>query len=120
MTDKRKYDLEERLIEFTLLLYRIIELLPDNRIGNYIAGQLVRSGTSPAFNYGEVQGAESARDFIHKMNICLKELRETLISLKIIKKKPLIENEIIDVALVECNELISIFVSSIGTARKNK
>lgn len=117
--NQRKFDIEERLIEFTLLIYRVIELLPDNRIGNYIAGQLVKSGTSPTFNYGEAQSAESVNDFIHKMSVCLKELRETLISLKIIKRKPLIQNEIIDVALVECNELISIFVSSINTARKN-
>ncbi|MFH0867422.1 MAG: four helix bundle protein [Bacteroidota bacterium] len=117
---QRIFDLEERLIEFTLLIYRIVELLPDNRIGNYIAGQLIKSGTSPTFNYGEAQSAESVSDFIHKMSICLKELRETLISLRIIKRKPLIQNEIIDVVLVECNELISIFVSSIFTARRNK
>jgi len=89
----RKYDLEERLIGFALLVIQIVEILPDNKVGNHIGGQLLRSGTSPAFNYGEAQSAESINDFIHKMKICLKELRETKISLKIIKRKPLLKSD---------------------------
>jgi len=117
----RKYDLEERLISFALLVIRIVEILPDNKVGNHIGGQLLRSGTSPAFNYGEAQSAESINDFIHKMKICLKELRETKISLKIIKRKPLLNpDKIIDEGLKECDELIAIFVKSIDTAQKNK
>jgi four helix bundle protein len=65
MTNK-KYDLEERLIDFTVIITDIIEALPNSRLGNYIAGQLVRSGCSPALNYGEAQSAESRNDFIHK------------------------------------------------------
>jgi four helix bundle protein len=118
---KRIYDLEERLIEFSLLIIQIVELLPNTKAGNHIGGQLIRSGTSPAFNYGEAQSAESINDFIHKMKICLKELRETKISLKIIKKKPLIKSlEIIEPVLKESNELIAIFVKSINTAESNK
>lgn len=117
----RKYDLEERLIGFALLVIQIVEILPDNKVGNHIGGQLLRSGTSPAFNYGEAQSAESINDFIHKMKICLKELRETKISLKIIKRKPLLKSDkIIDEALKECDELIAIFVKSIDTAQKNR
>jgi len=102
----KKYDLEERLIEFALMIIQIVEMLPENKVGNHIGGQLLRSGTSPAFNYGEAQSAESISDFIHKMKVCLKELRETKISLKIIKGKPLLNpNEIIDKALKECDEL---------------
>lgn len=76
----KKYDLEERLIQFALLIIDIVEMLPNTRAGNHIAGQLIRSGTSSAFNYGEAQVAESRDDFIHKMKICLKELKETHIA----------------------------------------
>ena len=81
---KIKYDLEERLIQFALLIIDIVEMLPNTRAGNHIAGQLICSGTSPAFNYGEAQVAESRDDFIHKMKICLKELKETHIAVQII------------------------------------
>jgi len=119
--ENRKYDLEERLINFSVRILNVVEALPDNRIGNHIAGQLVRSGTSPASNYGEAQSAESRIDFVHKMKIALKELRETRIWLLIIQKKQLITPvKKLDVILSECNELISIFVTSIKTAQKNK
>ena len=117
----RKYDLEERLIDFAVCIINIVEALPNTRAGNHIAGQLVRCGTSPAPNYGEAQSAESRKDFIHKIKICLKELRETKIWLKVIQRKNLIRNtkETEDI-LDECDELISIFVASIKTAEKNK
>ena len=86
----KKYDLEERLIQFALLIIDIVEMLPNTRAGNHIAGQLIRSGTSPAFNYGEALVAESRDDFIHKMKICLKEPKETHIAVQIIRRKPLI------------------------------
>lgn len=118
----QKFDLENRLVNFSLQIIKIAELLPLSFVGKHISSQLVRSGTSPALHYGEAQGAESRTDFIHKMKICLKELRETFISLKIIKLKPLIMGnaELQDNALKECNELISIFVKSIETAKKNR
>lgn len=93
----------------------------NTRTGNHIAGQLVRSGTSPALVYGEAQSAESINDFIHKLKVLLKELRETYISLKIIGRVPLTKKiDIVEKTTIECNELISIFVKSIVTARKNK
>ncbi|MBN8691963.1 MAG: four helix bundle protein [Bacteroidetes bacterium] len=117
----KKFDLEERLISFSLLNMEIVEMLPNTKAGNHIAGQLLRSGTSPAFNYGEAQVAESRNDFIHKMKICLKELKETSIALEIVKRKPLIkELDKVERANKECKELISIFVKSIETARRNK
>ena len=117
----KKYDLEERLIEFALLVIKIVELLPENKVGNHIGGQLLRSGTSPALNYEEAQSAESRNDFIHKMKICLKELRETNVSLKIIIKKPLLNSaEIPCMAIRECDELLAIFVKSVETAQNNK
>ena len=118
--NKDNYNIEERLIDFAVAITDIIERLPNTRLGNHISGQLVRSGTSPAPNYGEAQSAESRKDFIHKMKIALKELRESLIWLQIIQRKKLIndKNEIQDV-LSECDELIRIFVKSIQTAESN-
>ena len=75
--DGKTYDLEERLIDFAVRIIRMAESLPKTKVGNQVSGQLVRCGTSPAPNYGEAQSAESRADFIHKMKVCLKELRET-------------------------------------------
>ena len=117
----RKYDLEQRLIEFAIRIMGVVEALPNTRPGGHIAGQLIRSGTSPAPNYGEAQSAESRNDFIHKMKVALKELRETRVWLLIIQGKPLIEPaEKLAPILEECNELIAIFVTSVATAVKNK
>jgi len=120
-TKNRKYDLEERLIDFAVRIINIVEALPNTQSGNHVAGQLVRCGTSAAPNYGEAQGAESRRDFIHKMKIALKELRETQVWLKIIQHKKWVKiQEELKALITECNELISIFVASIKTAQKNK
>jgi four helix bundle protein len=116
----RKFDLEERLIDFAVLIIEISESLNNTRAGNHISGQLVRSGTSPALHYGEAQSAESRNDFIHKLKILLKELRESLVALKIIKRVLLTKKiDLVEKGTVECNELISIFVKSIETAKKN-
>ena len=118
--EEKMYDLEDRLIEFAVLTMEIAEALSRSDSGRYLSGQMIRSGTSPALVYGEAQSAESRNDFIHKMKVALKELRETCINLKIIQKKEfrsLPEN--LPMALAEVNELISIFVKSIQTAKKN-
>ncbi|MFO1484504.1 MAG: four helix bundle protein [Verrucomicrobiaceae bacterium] len=115
----KTYDLEERLIDFAVRVITVVEALPDTKAGRHIAGQLVRSGTSPAPNYGEAQSAESVDDFVHKLKVALKELRETNIWLKIIKKKPLCSPKKLESLTTECNELISIFVKSIQTAKHN-
>jgi four helix bundle protein len=116
---ERKFDLDERLIGFAVMVIDISELLPRTLAGNHLAGQLVRCGTSPALNYGEAQSAESRSDFIHKMKISAKELRETQSCLKIIKKKSWCVEQKSDEALNENNQLIAIFVKSIDTAKKN-
>ena len=115
-----KYDLEERLIESSVLIIEIVNKMFNSKAGNHLSGQLVRSGTSVSLNYGEVQSAESKKDFIHKMKVILKELRETFICLKIVHRSKLYETEekIIS-AKKENNELISIFVKSIATAQKS-
>ncbi len=115
-----KYDLEERLISFAVLIVEIVGEMPDSRVSNHLAGQLLRSGTSPALNYGEAQASESRKDFIHKMKIALKELRETNVCLKIIyRTKNYKSKGKIESALAETNELLSIFVKSVKTALKN-
>lgn len=111
-------DLEDRLINFAVRVLNVTESLPSTKAGTHIAGQLVRSGTSPAPNYGEAQSAESRRDFVHKMKICLKELRETLIWLRIIERKPMCEACRLVEIIKECDELIAIFVSSVKTAEE--
>jgi four helix bundle protein len=80
----KKYDLEDRLVDYTCRMIEVVEALPNSRSGNYIAAQLIKSSHSPTFNYGEAQAAESTRDFIHKMGIVLKELKECRTALKVI------------------------------------
>lgn len=111
--------LENRLIDFAISVNKMIENLPSTYLGKNLSSQLSRSSTSPALNYGEAQAAESTKDFIHKMRIGLKELRETLVGLKIIDRGVLISNDKNLISLQkEADELISIFVSSINTATK--
>jgi len=120
-TEKKDLDLEDRLIDFAVKIINLTESLPKSKTGNHIAGQLVRCGTSPAPNYGEAKDAESLADFIHKMKICLKELRETRVWLIMIKKAKLIkDSKELDYLIDESNQLISIFVTSIKTAKLNK
>ena len=109
-------ELEDRLIDFAVAIIGVTEALPNTKAGSHVAGQLIRSGTSSAPNYGEARSAESRKDFIHKMKISLKELRESMIWLKIISRKLMVEGEVVDAVISECNELIAIFVSSTRTA----
>ena len=118
--EDRLFDIEERLIDFAVRVIRVAESLPKSKVGSHIAGQLVRSGTSPAPNYGEAKSAESKADFVHKMNISLKELRETRVWLLMISKVGFIKPSLIDSLLDENDQLISIFVTSISTARYGK
>jgi four helix bundle protein len=116
-----KYDLEDRLVDYTCRMIDVVEALPQTRAGNYIAGQLIKCCHSPAFNYGEVQAAESRADFIHKLGICLKELKECRTALKIIIKKEMIKPvEKLQDVFKETEELISIIAKSIATAQRNK
>lgn len=110
------YDLEDRLIDFAVLASQLVEALPNSRIGNHIAGQLTRCSSSPAPNYGESQSAESRRDFIHKHRVCLKELRETNVWLKFVRKLGACDTDLVDQLKDECGQLIAIFVASIRTA----
>lgn len=110
--------LENRLIDFASRIISLSEALPKSPAGKYLGGQILRSGSSPALNYGEAQVAESKADFIHKMKICLKELRETLVCLKIIRKRKYFKQTELDPIITENNELVSIFISSIKTVKR--
>lgn len=113
----KKYDLEDRLIEFAILVSDLIEQLPNTKLANHLGNQGIRSCTAPALLYGEAQSGESQKDFIHKVQILLKELRETKVCLKIILRKKLLKEDMIALALQENEELIAIFAKSIKTAQ---
>src|SRR5262249_12849125 len=116
---RRKYDLEERLLEYSAQVIRLVEKLPNTRAGNHVAGQLLRSGTSPLPNHGEAESAESLNDFIHKMKICLKELRESLRWLTVIQRFPFIDDSAEVQSLIsETDELIRIFTRALKPPRR--
>ena len=120
MNKERKYDLESRFVAFSLMIMKIVERLPKSYVGQHFAKQLIRSGTSPSFQYGEAQAAESRKDFIHKLKIGLKELKETKVCLTLIKKHPLLVDQIVELAINECDQLIAITFQSISTAQINR
>jgi four helix bundle protein len=116
---RRKYDLEERLLDFTANIVRLADSLPNTKAANHIAGQLLRCGTSPLANHGEVEAAESRKDFLHKLRICLKELRETWRWLRLVGRLQLKTANELRSSLTEVEELIRIFAASVRTAGKN-
>lgn len=115
-----KYDLEERLLKFAADIVELTESLPNTRAGNHIAGQLLRCGTSSLSNHGEVEAAESRKDFLHKLRICLKELRETKRWLRLVGRVNKLGSPANFLTCSnEVEELIRIFVASIRTAERN-
>ena len=116
----KSHVLQDRLSNFAVKIISVADKMSKTKAGNHLANQILRSGTSPALNYAEAQGAESKKDFIHKMRIVLKELRETYVCLGIIQKAVLYENvEDLAKVIAEANELVSIFVASTKTAEKS-
>lgn len=115
-------DRSERLLSFAVAIGRIVDSLPDTQPGRHVAGQLIRCGTSPAPNYEEACAAESRADFIHKIGICLKELRESRLWLRPAQKAALMQPETVGPVLKECCEGCSIIARSRITALgiKNK
>jgi four helix bundle protein len=111
-------DLEERLIDFAVTIINFSSNLPKTRAGIHISNQLLRSGTSPAALYGEARSAESTNDFIHKLKVCLKELNESNIWLKILSKSSMQSEDKVLVIRQECEELCRIINASIQTSRK--
>jgi len=113
-------ELLERLIDFAVRVGKVVDDLPDTRMGRHVAGQLVRSGTSPAPNYEEGCAAESRADFIHKLSICLKELRESRCWIRLIIKTDMLPEHRMVELLDECNQLCNIIGQSVVTAKENK
>lgn len=108
--------LEDRLIQFAVDVIMLCTKIDNSFAAEHLTKQLIRSTTSAALNYGEARSGESSRDFLHKMKICLKELRESMINMKIQKGANLIlDVRKLDVLIDENNQLISIFVASIKT-----
>lgn len=109
--------LEERLIQFSIDIIKLYKSIDKSFAAEHLGKQLIRSTTSSALNYGEARSGESTRDFLHKMKICLKELRESFINLKIQKGTGLVsDTNLLEKLLKENDELISMFVASIKTA----
>jgi len=121
MAKEIKFDLQDRLVDYAVRIINLSEALPNTKAGKHVSSQILRSGTSPAPNYGEAQSAESSADFVHKLKISLKELRETEIWLKIILKAKMIKSasQLVPI-LQETDELIAVLFTSIETAKKNR
>ena len=121
MTKEREYNLQDRLVDYAVRIIKLSETLPETKAGKHVSTQILRSGTSPAPNYGEAQSAESKADFVHKLKVALKELRETEIWLKIIAKAKMIKSaSLIAPLLQETDELIAILFTSVETAKRSK
>jgi four helix bundle protein len=117
--DKSRFDLEDRLLEFSARIIRLVDALPNTRAANHLAGQLLCCGTSPYGNHGEGEAAQSRKDFIHKLKVCLKELKETRRWLRLVAKSSMMPPPKIAAILNETEELIRIFFSSVRTAERN-
>ena len=116
----RADELEERLIEFAVRVVNLSAGLPKTPAGKQIAGQILRSGTSPAPNYGEARGAESQADFVHKLRIVLKELNETSIWLRVIERSQIVKPNLLIDIIQENGELCRILTASLRTARAGR
>lgn len=110
----------ERLLDNAVAVGKVVDRLPDTRLGRHVASQLVRCGTSPAPDYAEGCAAESRADFIHKLSICLKELRETRTWLRFIGKAELLDESVVELARNECSQLCNIIAQSLVTARSRR
>jgi four helix bundle protein len=113
------HDLSDRLLAFAVRVGKAVNALPGTRLGRHIASQLVRSGTSAAPNYEEGCAAESRADFVHKLSICLKELRESLFWIRLIVESELLPKKKMTDLQNECSQLCKVMAQSIVTAKKN-
>jgi four helix bundle protein len=119
MSQQAAQDLEDRLLDFGVRVGKVVDALPDTRMGRHIAGQFIRCGTSSATNYAEGCGAESRKDFIHKLGVSFKELRESRCWIRMIIKAELLTEMRLAQLLDECEQLCNIIAKSILTAKSN-
>ncbi len=121
MSNDQEFNLQNRLVDYAVRVINLSEALPHTNAGRHVSVQILRSGTSPAANYGEAQSAESKADFVHKLRLSLKELRETEVWLKIIAKTNMVQSAAqVEPLLQETDELIAILFKSVETAKNNK
>ena len=120
MGKRKDEELADRFLDFTVRIIKLVAALPKTAIGKHVGSQLLGSGTSAGANYEEARGAESNADFIHKMGIVLKELKESRYWIKVVRDVPLVNSERTETLLDECEQLIAIVAKSIFTARKKK
>jgi four helix bundle protein len=119
-SQSRADELEERLIDSAVRIINLTSRLPKTPAGKHIAGQILRSGTSPAPNYGEARGAESPADFVHKLGVVLKELNETSIWLRVIERSGILRRELLSEIIEENRALGKFIASSLRTARTRR
>lgn len=118
---ERVFDLEDRLLDFAARIIRVSESMKPTPAGRHVGDQLLRSGTSPFANHGEAEGAESLNDFVHKLRICYKELRESRRWMRLAQRADLLDQpERLTALLDEADELIRIFAASLRTAEKKR
>lgn len=114
-----RQDLEERLIDFGILIIRVCEAMPRSQAGSHLSGQLMRSGTAPALNYAEAKAAESHRDFTHKIKVVLKELRGSWVNLRMTEGARILPDRTqLRSALTESCELVAIFTTAVKKAER--
>jgi four helix bundle protein len=112
-------NISDRLLDFAVRIGKVVDALPESRLGRHVAGQLIRCGTSPAPNYEEARVAESRADFVHKLKIALKELRESRLWLRLIAKSDMLPDHLLGELTDECDQLTNTIASSIVTTKKN-
>ena len=114
-------ELEDRLVTFAVSIMELCKNLEKSQVAEQLSGQIWRSVTSAALNYGEAQGAESKKDFTHKIGIVLKELRETNINLQILVKTGLCNSDKKEIQKImdESSQLVAIFHKTAITSKKN-
>ena len=118
---ERAFDLEDRLLDFAARIIRVSESMKPTPAGRHVGDQLLRTGTSPFANHGEAEGAESLNDFVHKLRICYKELRESRRWMRLAQRADLLDQpERLTPLLDEADELIRIFAASLRTAEKKR
>lgn len=114
------FDLVDRLLTFSVRVGKVVDALPDTRMGRHIAGQLVRCGTSPGANYAEACAAESRNDFLHKLGVVLKELRESHYWLSLVMKSKILPEARVEALDDECDQLCRVIAKSIVTTKANR
>jgi four helix bundle protein len=113
-----KKEIEDRLIKFSVRTFKLSGKLEKTEFSAYLSNQLLRSAASAALNYGEAQGAETTRDFIHKIGVVIKELRESRVNFKLIKESAICQDQMeLEAVLQENDELVAIFFVTLKTAR---